>query len=55
MKFNLLKITLKFVVFSTLLLISCEDNSKILKEINADRQDPIGTAKKHKNGIYRFY
>ena len=45
MKFNLLKITLKFVVFSTLLHISCEDNSKILKEINADRQDPIGTAK----------
>lgn len=45
MKFNLLKITLKAVVFSTLLYISCEDNSKILKEINTDRQDPIGTAK----------
>ena len=45
MKFNLLKITLKVVVFPILLHISCEDNSKILKEINADRQDPIGAAK----------
>lgn len=29
---------------ATALFISCEDNTETLKEINSDRQDPIGTA-----------
>ncbi len=45
MKFNLLKIIPRVVIFSFTLVISCEDNTEILKEINTDRQDPLGTAK----------
>ena len=32
------------MVGTAALFISCEDNTSALKEINSDRQDPIGTA-----------
>ena len=32
------------MVATAALFISCEDNTDALKEINTDRQDPIGTA-----------
>ena len=44
MKFNLLKIIYRVVVFTTALFISCQDNTEALKELTEDRQDPIGTA-----------
>ncbi|MDA7693265.1 LPS export ABC transporter periplasmic protein LptC [Flavobacteriaceae bacterium] len=41
---TLLKIIYRVVGIATALFISCEDNTEALKEINSDRQDPIGTA-----------
>ncbi|MDC0872436.1 LPS export ABC transporter periplasmic protein LptC [Flavobacteriaceae bacterium] len=38
------KIIYRVVGIATALFISCEDNTEALKEINSDRQDPIGTA-----------
>ena len=38
------KIFYRVVVATAALFISCEDNTDALKEINTDRQDPIGTA-----------
>lgn len=35
----------RVVVYAITLFISCEDNAEALKEINSDRQDPLGTAK----------
>ena len=38
------KFIFRVVVCATALFICCEDNTTALKEINSDRQDPIGTA-----------
>ena len=45
MKTILLKITKRIVVIFITLFVFCEDNTNTLREINSDRQDPIGTAK----------
>ena len=45
MKFIFFKILKRVVVFTAPFFISCEDNTYALKEINLDRQDPLGTAK----------
>ncbi len=45
MKLGALKIYLGVVACAVTLFVSCEDNTMALKEINSDRQDPIGTAK----------
>jgi LPS export ABC transporter protein LptC len=34
----------RVLVLSITLFASCEDNTQALKELNADRQDPLGTA-----------
>jgi LPS export ABC transporter protein LptC len=44
MDLSLHKIFFRVVVGVAALFISCEDNTSALKEINSDRQDPIGTA-----------
>lgn len=44
MDLSLHKIIFRVVVGAAALFISCEDNTSALKEINSDRQDPIGTA-----------
>lgn len=44
MKSVLIKLTIRVVVLTTALFISCEDNTEALKELTTDRQDPIGTA-----------
>ena len=45
MKVIFFKILKRVVVFTAPFFISCEDNAYALKEINLDRQDPLGTAK----------
>ena len=45
MKFIFFKILKRVVVLTAPFFISCEDNTYALKEINTDRQDPLGTAK----------
>ena len=44
MDLSLHKIIYRVVVGTAALFISWEDNASALKEINSDRQDPIGTA-----------
>ena len=45
MKFKLTNLVLWVVIyFNSSLFISCEDNTQALKEINNNRQDPLGTA-----------
>ena len=42
---SFLRIMSKRVLVPTItLFVSCEDNTQALKELNADRQDPLGTA-----------
>ena len=45
MKLGTLKIFLSVVACAATLFVCCEDNTAALKELNMDRQDPIGTAK----------
>ena len=35
---------LRLVLSTSVILVSCEDNSQALKEINSNRQDPLGIA-----------
>ena len=44
MKVSLIFLNKWVLVLSISFIISCEDSTQLVKELNADRQDPIGTA-----------